>query len=135
MPGRGGPDQHAPPTARVAKPRNRVAAIALILGLLAAAAAALGSALMVASHAYTSECIIDAPLYEAGTRWPMIGGPLSLGAAVTGLISVMGRGRARGAYLVMGGAALVVAVVVCLVMLGEPLAPDGAIPPQYLHPC
>jgi hypothetical protein len=112
-----------------------MAAVALILALLAGLAAAIGIGLMVASHAFTSGCMVDERLYGAGARWPLIGGPLSVGAAVTGLIGVIGRGRARGAYLVMGIAAVVIAVVVCLVMLGAPTAPHAGIPPQYLHPC
>jgi len=129
--------QPYPPTARVAKPRNRVAATALILALLAGLTAALGIGLIVASHAMTSGCIVDKQLYGAGTLCAVFGGLLSVGAAVTGLISVFNRDRARGAYLVMGVAAMVIGVVagiVCFLMFDAYITPH-AIDPRYLHPC
>lgn len=128
---------YSPNTARVAKPRNQVAAIALIVTLLAGLAAALSVGLTVASHAWRSECIADSRLYGAGTVCAVIGVLLSVGAVVTGLIGVIGRDRARGAYLVMGIAAVVIGVVgglVCLEMFREYITPH-ALPRHYQHQC
>lgn len=93
--------------------------------------------LTVASHAWRSECIADSRLYGAGTVCAVIGVLLSVGAVVTGLIGVIGRDRARGAYLVMGIAAVVIGVVgglVCLEMFREYITPH-ALPPHYQHQC
>jgi energy-converting hydrogenase Eha subunit C len=112
--------------------------IGLILALLAGLAAALTIGLGVASHAWTSGCIVDRRLEGAAGLCALIGGLLSVGAAVTGLISVINRRhRARGAFLVMGIAALVIGVVGAIFSFGYfdiSIAPR-AIPPQYLHPC
>lgn len=131
------PYQHYSPIARVAKPRNRAAAIALILALLAGLAAAISIGLAVASHAWTTGCIVDKGLEGAGALCAVIGGPLGVGAAATGLFSAITRDRARGAYLTMGIAAMVIGVVgviVCFVLFQAAITPH-AINPKYLHPC
>jgi hypothetical protein len=97
----------------------------------------LGAHFVVASHAMTRGCIVDEPLYVTGALCVIFGGLLSVGAALTGLISVIIRDRARGGYLVMGIAAVVIGVIggiVCFVMFGAHVTPH-AIPPQYLPPC
>jgi hypothetical protein len=131
------PYQPVPPTAAaVGKPRNRVAAVALILALLAWLAAALGIWLIVASHAWTDECLVNTPLDDAGTLCLVLGALLSVGAGVTGLISLL-KPRARGAYLAIGVAAMVmgaVGVMVCLFLISHEISPH-AINPAYLHPC
>jgi hypothetical protein len=133
------PYQPVPPIAgAVAKPRNRAAAVALILALLAWLVAALGIGLIVASHALTNGCLADKPLLDAGTLCFVPSGLLSVAAGVTGLISLVRR-PAHGAYLSMGVTAMVMGAVgamVCLVLFGAeitPLARNPAYPP--LHPC
>jgi hypothetical protein len=131
------PHGHYSPIARVAKPSNRAAAIALILALLAGLATVLSVGLTVASHAWTSGCIVDKRLEGAAALCAVIGGPLGVGAAATGLFSAISRDRARGAYLVMGIAAMVIGVVgviVCFAMFDSYITPH-AINPKYLHPC
>lgn len=132
------PYQHYPPIVHVAKTRNRAAATALILALLAGLAAALNHRLGVASHTWAFGCIVDRRLEVVAEFFALIGGLLSVGAAVTGLISVINRRhRARGAYLVMGIAALVIGVVGAILSFryfSVSTAPH-AIPPRYLHPC
>ena len=98
------------------KPRKRTAAVALILALLAWRAAALAIGLVVAGHAKTHGCIGDTLRGVESLRL-FVGGLLSVGAGVTGLISLL-KPRARGAYLAMGVAAMVMgAVVVALCFL------------------
>jgi hypothetical protein len=78
------PDQAVPPGApAIVKPRNRVADVALIMALLTWLAAALGICLIVASHAWTSGCLVDKPLEGAGSLCLALGGLLSVGAGVT----------------------------------------------------
>ena len=129
------PYQPVPPNAFV-KPRNRAAAVALILALLAWLAAAVGIWLSVASHASTNGCLVDKPLRAAGGLCVVLGGLLSVGAGVTGLISLI-KPRARGAYLAMGVAAIVMGavVVVFLFQLFMTHLSPHAINPAYLHPC
>lgn len=125
-----------PIAAAVVKPRNRAAAVALILALLAWLAAALGIWLIVASHEWKSECLVDKPLRDAGTLCLVLGGLLSVGAGVTGLFSLV-KPRASGAYLAMGVAAMVmgaVGVTVCLFLFSHEISPH-AISPAYQHPC
>ena len=59
----------------------------------------------------TRGCIVDEPLYVTGALCVIFGGLLSVGAALTGLISVIIRDRARGGYLVMDIAAEVIGVI------------------------
>jgi hypothetical protein len=131
------PYQPVPPTAAAGvKPRNRAAAVALTLALLAWLAAALGIGVIAASNAWTSGCLADKPLEGAGTLCLVLVGLLSVGAGVTGLISLV-KPRVRGAYLAMGVAGMVmgaVGVMVCLVLLRTEISPH-AINPAYLHPC
>jgi uncharacterized membrane protein YbhN (UPF0104 family) len=126
-----------PPTpAGTVKPRNRTALVALILALLAWLAAALGIWLIVASHAWTDECLVNTPLDDAGTLCLVLGALLSVGAGVTGLISLL-KPRARGAYRAIGVAAMVmgaVGVMVCLFLISHEVSPH-AINPAYLHTC
>jgi hypothetical protein len=79
------PYQPGPPIAATAvKPRNRAAAVALTLALLAWLAAALGIWLIVASHALTDGCLVDKELEGTGTLC-LVGGYESkqqLGAGV-----------------------------------------------------
>jgi hypothetical protein len=69
------PYQHVAPIApAVVKRRNRTAAVALILALLAWLAAALGIWLIVASYAWTNGCVVDKPLNGAEPcAWPSAG--------------------------------------------------------------
>ncbi len=127
---------NSPNTARIAKPRNRVAAIALISALLAGLAAALSIGFAVASHATTSGCIVDNRLDGAAGLCAVIGGLLGIGAVVTGLISLINPGRARGAHLGMGIAAMVIGAIGGIVCLAMFVVPFGSgVSPQYLHPC
>src|ERR1700694_1830604 len=115
----------APTAAAVVKPHTWGAALALILALLAWLAAALGIWLIVASHAWTNGCRVDEPLHNAGTLCLVLGGLLSVGAGVTGLISLL-KPRGRGAYLAMGVAAMVmgaVGVMVCLFLFSTEISP------------
>jgi len=129
------PYQPVPPTAAaIVKPRNRVAAVAFSLALLAWLVAGLGIWLIGASHAWTTGCLVDKPLEGAGTLCLVLGGLLSVGAAVTGLIS-LANPRARRAAI--GVAAMVmgaVGVIVCLFLFSSEIRPH-AISPAYLHPC
>ena len=127
-----------PPTgAVVEKPRNQVAAVALILALLAWLVAGFSIWLIVASHAWTSGCRVDKPLHDVGTLVCLpFGGLLSLGAAITGLVS-RGQPRARDAYRAMGIAAMVMGalgVVIILFLFSTEIRPH-AINPAYLHSC
>lgn len=126
-----------PPTAAgVAKPRNRVAAVALTLGLLGWLAMALSIWLIIASHETTSGCLVDKSLLNAGTLCALLGGLLNIGAAVTAFIGVV-KPRARGGILAMGVAAMVMGAVgatVCLFLFGTEIGPH-AVNPAYLHPC
>jgi hypothetical protein len=118
------------------RPRNRTAAAALILALLAWLAAALGIGLIAASHAWTHGCVVDKPLNGAGTVCLILGGLLSVGAGVTGLISLR-KPRPRSPYVAVGVAAVVmgaVGVLVCLFLFSTEISPH-AINPAYLHPC
>jgi hypothetical protein len=129
------PYQPVPPIAAVVKPRNRTAAVALILALLAWLAVALGIGLIVASHAWTNGCVVDKPLNGAGTLCLVLGGLLSVGAGVTGLS--IRKPRARSPYVAIGVAAMVmgaVGVLVCLFLFSTEIRPH-AINPAYLHPC
>lgn len=103
-----------PPTAAAVKPRNRAAAVALILALLAWLAAALGIWLIVASH--PNGCHVDKPLLDAGSWCVLLGGLLNAGAGVTGLVS-RGKPSARGAYRTMGVAAMVMGGVGVMILL------------------
>jgi hypothetical protein len=110
--------------------------VALILALLAWLAAALGIGLFAASHAWTNGCVVDTPLDGAGTLCLVLGGLLSVGAGVTGLISLR-KPRARSPYVAIGVAAMVMAAVgllVCLFLFSTEIGPH-AISPAYLHPC
>lgn len=130
------PDRLPPTTAVVAKPRNRVAAVALTLGGLGWLAMALSIWLIIASHATTNGCLVDTSLLNAGTLCALLGGLLSIGAAVTALIGLV-KPRARGAVLAMGAAAVVmgaVGAIVCLFLFATEIGPH-AINPAYLHPC
>jgi hypothetical protein len=136
-------DQPMPPSqpvspiaAAVVSPRNRTAAVALILALLACLAAALGIWLIVASHAWTNGCLVDNPLNGAGTWCLVLGGLLNVGAGVTGLISLL-KPRACGPYAAIGVAAIVIAavgVLACLLLFSTQISPH-AVNPAYLHPC
>jgi hypothetical protein len=131
------PPYRLPPTAAaVAKPRNRVAAVALILALLGWLAAALSIWLISASHAWTSGCLVDKPLLNAGTLCSLLGGLLNIGAAVTALIRLV-KPRARGGAIAMGAVAMVmgaVGAIVCLLLFATEMSPH-AISPVYLHAC
>jgi hypothetical protein len=120
--------------AAVVKPRNRTAAVALILALLAWLAAALAIGLVVAGHAKTNGCIGDTLRGVESLRL-FVGGLLSVGAGVTGLISLL-KPRARGAYLAMGMAAMVMGAVVvalCFLWFRTWISPH-ADSPVYPHP-
>jgi hypothetical protein len=117
------------------KPRNRTAAVALIKALLAWLAAALAIGLVVAGHAKTHGCIGDT-LRGVESLCLFVGGLLSIGAGVTGLISLL-KPRARGAYLAMGVAAMVmgaVVVVLCFLWFSTGISPH-AVNPSYRHRC
>ncbi len=132
------PYRPVPPTgAVVGKPRNQVAAVALILALLAWLSAAFGIWLIVASHAWTNGCRVDEPLHNVGTLVCLpLGALLSLAAAITGLVS-RAKPRAGGAYRAMGVAAMVMGalgVIILLFLFSTEIRPH-AINPAYLHSC
>lgn len=131
------PYQLVPPAAAaIVKPRNRVAVVALILALLAWLVAALGICLIGASHAWTNGCLVDKPLHGAGTLCLVLAGLLSVGTGVTGLTSLV-KPRARGAYLAVAVAAMVmgaVGLMICLFLFSTEISPH-AINPAYQHPC
>ncbi len=130
------PDRLPPTAAVVAKPRNRVAAVALTLGVLGWLAMALSIWLIVASHAATSGCLVDKSLLNAGTLCVLLGSLLNIGAAVTALIRLV-KPRARGAAFAMGAVAMVMGAIgamVCLFLFATEIGPHAA-NPAYLHPC
>jgi predicted acyltransferase len=141
VPDQGQPVPPYPPAsdtgAAEAKPRNRTAAVALILALLAWLVAAFGIWLIVASHAWTTGCRVDKSLRDAGTFVCLpLGGLLSLGAVVTGLAS-RGKSRGRSAHRVMGVVAMVtgaVGLIIILFLFTTEVRPH-AVNPAYLHPC
>jgi hypothetical protein len=110
--------------------------VALGVALLAWLAAGLGLWLIVASHAWTNGCLVDKTPHGIGILCLLLGGLLSVGAGVTGLISLL-KPRARGPYLAIGVAAMVMGAVgalVCLFLFSSEISPH-AISPVYLHPC
>jgi hypothetical protein len=126
----------SPIDAAVVKSRNRAAAVAVIVALLAWVAAALGIWLIVASHAWTDGCLVNKPVRGAGTLFVVLGGLLSVVAGVAALMSFF-RPRARGSYLALGVAAMLMgalSLAVCLVLFSAEITPH-AINPVYLHPC
>ncbi|WP_139801744.1 hypothetical protein [Mycobacterium angelicum] len=118
------------------KPRNRTAVVALVLALLACAAAAVAVGLIAASHAWESGCVVDRDLDGAGSLCLVLGGLLSAGAGVTGLVSLL-KPRIRGAYLAIGVAATAlggIGLLFCLLLFTTGTSPR-AIDPVYLHHC
>jgi hypothetical protein len=121
--------------AAVVKPRNRTAVVALILALLAWLAAALAIGLVVVGNAKMHGCVGNT-LLGVESLCLFVGGLLSVGAGVTGLISLL-KPRARGVYLAMGVAAVVigaVVVVLCLLWFSTAISPH-AVSPVYRHRC
>lgn len=110
----------------------------MVLALITGLAAAASIALTVASHATTSGCIVDKPLYDAAILCAVFGALLGVGAAVTGLSSLTPKaGRAQGTYLRIGIAGTAVGVIsgfLCLAIVFASIGPH-AINPAYLHPC
>lgn len=112
---------------------RRVPAASLIPAVVAWLATALAIWLIAASHAWQSGCRVDHSLHTAGTLCLLLGGLLSVGAGVTGLIGL----RKRGGPAAMGVAATVMGalgLVVCLVLFVTETSPH-AVNPAYLHPC
>ncbi len=130
------PNQPLGPLDATVKPRNRAAMVALVLALLAWLAGAIAVWLIVASHAWTTGCLVDGSLRGAGAACLVVGCVLSVGAGVAGLISLV-KPRARGAYLAIGVAAVVMStlsLVFGLFLFSAEISPR-AIDPAYLHPC
>ncbi|ORW91443.1 hypothetical protein AWC27_00755 [Mycobacterium szulgai] len=89
-----------------------------------------------ASHAWESGCGVDRNLDGARSRCLILGGLLSVGAGVTGLVSLL-RPRVRGAYLAIGVAATAIGAIgllLCLFLFTTGMSPR-AIDPFYLHHC
>ncbi len=110
--------------------------VALTLALLAWLAGAIAVWLIVASHAWTSGCLVDKSSRGAGTACLVAGCVLSVAAGVAGVIS-LAKPRARGAYLAIGVAAVVMSTLglaFCLFLFSAEISPH-AIDPAYLHPC
>ena len=132
-PGQPMPPYQPAPTAAL-KPRKRVLSGALILALLAWLATALGIGLTVASHAWEGGCVVDKPLQDGGFLCIVLGGLLSVGAAVTGFVTLTKPG-VRGAYLVTAVTALAMAAVgamVCLFLLFDVTSLHAIIPPACI---
>ena len=130
------PNEPLGPVDATVKPRNRAAMVALALALLAWLAGAIAMWLIVASHAWTTGCLVDGSLRGGGTACLVVGAVLSVGAGATGLISLV-KPRAHGAYLAIGVAAVLMStlgLVFCLFLFSAEISPR-AINPAYLHPC